>query len=356
MRIKRNRQTVLIGAALYAALILALYRYGVSAVERGIGRLWYEQVVAALAKDRNSLTERDHGIFGLYRPELPFHFDQLYAMQDSLNVRVDAVSYYQAWGDGEEHAFKTDVMNNLHRGGFIPFVTWEPWAAAFEAYEGRMPDSSLALITSGIFDEYIREWAREATRFGHPFFVRPLHEMTNPTYPWSSAYKNSPEMFVSAWKHIVMIFRDSGARNASFVWTPYRASDTAYYPGNEWVDWIGLDIFNYGPLEEQALWLDFFTITRTFYDAVKGYEKPIIVAEVGTVPMGGNKNMWYRDMFHSLAAGNFPLIEGLVIFDNPASSAPNGLNVDLSMSSDPEVYSVIDEDILRQADFAPPEP
>ena len=112
------------------------------------------------------------------------------------------------------------------------------------------------------------------------------------------------------------------------------------------VDWIGLDIFNDGALVENGFWVDFYTLTRTFYDAVKGYGKPIMIAEVGCSPSGGDKVNWYRDMFHYLAVNNFPAIKTLVLFDAPSSTAPNGLPVDLAFTTTNGVYDVIDKQLL----------
>ena len=94
--------------------------------------------------------------------------------------------------------------------------------------------------------------------------------------------------------------------------------------------------------------MDFYTVTKILYDAVKGYEKPIIVAEAGCAASGGNKNNWYRDMFHSLAVGNFPAIKGLVLFDTPIGVTPTGIPVDLGISSDSTVYSALDRKNMVQ--------
>ncbi len=342
MKRLNKKNTVLITAIIYAACIVLLYRYAVPALENTARTFVYNNIVKRMVDDKRQLVNEKNFNLGIYRPELPYHFDKVYSIQQKLGVRLSTISFYQAWGEGREHEFKKKVVNNISRGGYTPFITWEPWLAAFNEYEGKMPDSSLSIISGGEFDWYIRSWARESAKYGKPFYIRPLHEMTNATYPWSSKYKNSPEMFIECWKHIVSIFREEGARNVAFVWTPYKPADTLYYPGNEWVDWIGLDIFNYGPLSENGMWIDFFTLTRSFYDAVKQYNKPVIIAEVGTVEQGGNKNIWFRDMFNTLATGTFPMIHGLIVFDTPVSKAPNGLTVDLSMTTDENIYSVID--------------
>jgi hypothetical protein len=343
-----NRQTMkqMTGVIAAAVVLLCIYVFGVKILEKTGMELFHRVVIRNLVKSHDILIKDSTFLLGMYRPELPYQFGQLYTVQDSLGVQVNVVSYYQAWGDSEEHSFKLDVNRNLSRGGFVPLITWEPWVSAFSAYKNRQVDSSLAIIASGMFDAYIREWARGAVLFGKPLFVRPGHEMSNAWYSWSSAHGNSPEMFKHFWRHVHTIFVEEGARNAAFVWCPYVPGDTVFYPGNDCVDWVGLDVFNFGSLSQDGLWMDFYIVTKLLYDAVKKYGKPIMIAEAGCTASGGNKNDWYRNMFHDLALGNFPQVKGLVLFDTPHGTTPTGIPVDLGFSSDNDVYSGINKQEL----------
>jgi hypothetical protein len=328
---------------LATALVSGIYVYGVKLLEKSGLELYHRIIIRNLVQSHEKILQGNELLLGMYRPELPYQFGQLYTVQDSLGLQIKVVSYYQAWGDGDEYSFKLDVNRNLAKGGFVPLVTWEPWVSAFGAYKNRNVDSSLALIASGEFDGYIRTWARGAVLYGKPFFVRPGHEMSNNWYSWSSAHGNSPAIFKKFWRHVHDIFEQEGARNAAFVWNPYTAADTVYYPGSDCVDWIGLDIFNFGSLSQEGTWLDFYTVTKLFYDAVKKYEKPILIAETGCAAGGGNKNDWYRNMFHILAVRNFPLVKGIVLFDTPHATTPTGIPVDLGFSSDNSMYSLFNK-------------
>ncbi|MFH0919169.1 MAG: glycosyl hydrolase [Fibrobacterota bacterium] len=336
---KSSRAPLLLVLAI-AGLFL-LYTYGVKPFERLALEGYYQIIIKNRVAHKNVLTQQEVFQLGIYRPELPYQFSQLYAMQESLGVRFSIVSYYQAWGDEPDNMFKTRVNRNLTRGGFVPLITWEPWIAGFKGYKGQNPEASLHLLASGAFDGYIRSWAREAVRFGKPFFLRPGHEMSNPWYSWSQQYGNTPGAFKAFWQRVYRLFQEEGARNAAFVWNPYTPADTAFYPGDDFVDWIGLDIFNFGSLSQEGIWMDFYITTKLLYDAVKFANKPILVAETGCAAAGGNKNNWYRDMFHSLAAGNFPLIKALVLFDTPLAITPTGISVDLGFSGDSAVYGAV---------------
>jgi hypothetical protein len=322
-------------------MMLLLYHFGTRTFNVMVRSLYFELVTKKLVKNKTVLTESEYFSLGLYRPEIPYDFTSLFEIEDSLKVNISIVSFYQAWGDGDEHAFPLEICRNLDKGGYVPLITWEPWIVAFNGFTDSKPDSSLRYIINGRFDYYIREWARNAVRFGKPLYVRPGHEMTNGWYSWSSAHKNSPEMFRQFWIHVHTIFTEEKADNVAFVWNPYTSADTLFYPGNDYVDWVGLDIFNYGTYSVEGIWMDFYNVTKIFYDQVKMYNKPILIAETGTVGAGGNKAVWFRDMFHYLAVDNFPLIKGLVLFDTPNSKTPTGIPVDLSMSSDSTVYSLI---------------
>ena len=330
--------TIILYIGLVAGLYLVIIRYA----EPAATKFYYNYISKNLVIDKQDIIDSDNRLLlGIYSPELPYHYDKVSEIEDSLNTKFNVISYYIAWGDERENKFNLEIANNIAKGGYIPMITWEPWIVAFDEFKNKKIDSSLTLITEGKFDYYIKSWARKIVLFGKPIFLRIGHEMTNPWYSWSSEYGNTPEIFRGMWRHVYEIFKNEGAHNAVFVWSPYTENDSLYYPGNDYVDWIGLDIFNYGTLSESGEWLDFFTITKLFYDKYKQYDKPMMIAEVGCSDYGGNKNLWFRDMFHSLAVNNFPLIKLVVIFDNPSGKTTTGLDVDWSMSADKEVYQMI---------------
>lgn len=333
---------VILNIVLYLAMVLGLFLLILRYVEPAAKEFYYDSITKNLVIDKNNIIDSSKTLsLGIYSPELPYHYDKVAEIEDSLNTKFRVISYYQAWGDGDEHEFNPDIARNIAKGGYVPMITWEPWVVAFDAYKNTMTDSSLTLISKGEFDYYIKYWAKEIVLYGKPIFLRLGHEMTNPWYSWSITYGNTPEIFIDMWKHVYDIFQKEGATNASFVWSPYTAYDSLYYPGQDYVDWIGIDIFNYGSLSESGAWLDFFTITKLYYDKYKHLDKPIMIAEVGCSEFGGNKNEWFRDMFHTLAVDNFPLIKLLVIFDNPVGKTPTGLDVDWSMTGDKKVYQLI---------------
>jgi hypothetical protein len=329
-------------AAAFALLLVALY-YPLTRFGEPLAReAWYQVVTRGLASDARGLRPPEGKMWlGASRPELPQSLYGIYELETRLGKPLAIVSFYQAWGDGEQHAFPLHVMRSLRKGGYLPMLTWEPWLAAFARYHGQTPPGSLRKIANGEFDAYIRGFARDAVRYGHPFLLRPGHEPTNAWYGWAPEHGNTAPDYRAFWSRVRRIFDEEGARNALFVWTPFGLADHAWFPGEEQVDWIGFDIFNYGGMSEQGIWLDFYSLTKLFYDAYRGLDRPMLVAETATTSVGGHKPDWVRDMFHSLSRRNFPDIHGLILFDQPAGQANSGLPIDWSLAEVEGTYEAL---------------
>ena len=94
-------------------------------------------------------------------------------------------------------------------------------------------------IAEGEYDDKIRELARMFKGFQRPVFFRPGFELGG-----NAGQVYSEEYFKYAFRRIVDIFREEEANNVAFVWCVYKLTNyIPYYPGSEYVDWCGIDIF-----------------------------------------------------------------------------------------------------------------
>ncbi|HEX2266137.1 MAG TPA: glycosyl hydrolase [Solirubrobacterales bacterium] len=212
--------------------------------------------------------------------------------------------------------FERSQLREIWQRGSLPMVTWEP-----QSYEGRR--YSLKGIAAGRNDPYLRRAADAAAGWGRPILVRFAHEMNGNWYPWGDA---GPRRYKKAWRHVVRIFRKRGADNVSWVWTPYANQGggmpfRGYFPGDRWVDWVGLDGFNWGYGGSD------FSFRRIFGASYRSLtrlsSRPVMIGEVGTNPRG--KPGWIRGALRSVL--RMRRVRALVWFDAYA----NG--VDLRFSS-----------------------
>ena len=91
-------------------------------------------------------------------------------------------------------------------------------------------------------DAYLRAWARDAARTRTPIFLRWASEMNG---PWCK-YSGDPELYKEKFRLVCRVMREE-APNVAMVWTPFAEPTRLippYYPGDEWVDWVGVNIYS----------------------------------------------------------------------------------------------------------------
>ncbi len=179
-------------------------------------------------------------------------------------------------------------------------------------------------IANGEYDAYIAGWAQQVKNVGDPVFVRFANEMNGDWDPWCAwFYSKDPDLYIAAWQRMYNIFKQQGADNAIFVWNPHDRSfpdfkwnsAELYYPGDQYVDWVGLTGYNNGTGFADEYWRNFNDIYRPLYNDYlhKFPGKPFMITEFSCSELGGDKAAWINDCMHSLAA--YPNIRIAVWYD-----------------------------------------
>jgi beta-mannanase len=258
--------------------------------------------------------------YGVHVPGWLSDLSAVTAFESNAKKPASIVMWYQGWGltDGTQHLQPT-WMENVREHGAIPLVTWEPWLYT----QGiSQPAYSLQKIMNGDFDAYITKWAADSKAWGHPCFLRFAHEMNGNWYPWSELMNaNSSGQYVQTWRHVHDLFTKQGVTNVTWVWSPnieYAGSISLYqlYPGDSYVDWIGLDGYNWGSLNNNQ-WKTFAQVFEPTYRAVLELSpaKPLMIAEMATTEEGGDKAAWISDAYMTQLPASFPKIRAVVWFN-----------------------------------------
>jgi len=194
--------------------------------------------------------------------------------------------------------------------GKIPLVNWEPFDAS-----GSM--ISFDDVISGRYDADIDARAVGAKALGNRFFLDFAAEM-NGDEAWSG---HDPATYVTAWRRVHDRFVAAGATNVVWAWCPnVTDSDNtnnttmSYYPGDAYVDWTGVDGYNWGTSDPNFTWQSFRDVFKNVYPLLAKVGKPILVGETASDEVGGSKAQWIADIVPTLKA-DFPMIKALVWFD-----------------------------------------
>ncbi|WP_199831099.1 glycoside hydrolase family 26 protein [Streptomyces sp. NBRC 110028] len=214
--------------------------------------------------------------------------------------------------------------------GRIPLVNWEPFDVDFDD------------IISGKLDTTIRKRADGAKALGKKFFLDFAAEM-NEGEGWGG---HDPAKYIAAYRHIHDIFEGRGATNVVWAWCPNvtdspDAPETmAYYPGDRYVDWTGVDGYNWGTSDPDFEWQSFGDLFADVYAKLAKKGKPIIIGEMASDEVGGSKASWIDGVVPTLKT-KFPLIKALVWFDVDKerhwqiNSSPSSLASYARMAKDP---------------------
>ena len=155
------------------------------------------------------------------------HFD--YASGGDIDeferiVGVQHASYFRYVGYGQPFPFRW--VREMHERGMLPHIAWEP-------------NNGLEHVRD---DDYLRGWMEAAARTEGPIFLRYASEMNGAWESWSG----DPETYIEKWKIVTRAARQL-APNVIMAWVPFatpRRTITEFYPGDAWVDWVGVNIYS----------------------------------------------------------------------------------------------------------------
>lgn len=208
---------------------------------------------------------------GVYEVGAPPNYGPIAEFAAAAGRTPNLVEAFGGWAARFNIAF----AQALHQHGVTPLVQIDPTAA------------SVAAIAAGVYDDYLRLYADSVVDFGHPVVIGFGHEMDAPWYSWG--YTHVPaSTFIAAWRHVVTIFRQEGAYNVTWLWT-IQASGLKtgpvedWWPGAEYVTWIGIDNFYTRPTDT------FATVFGHTIDEVRRFapSKPVLLAETAVGPRAG---------------------------------------------------------------------
>src|SRR6185295_4661521 len=239
-----------------------------------------------------------------------------------LNFSAPFANCPTSGGSCSFYNFPTNEMNAIRSRGAIPSYSWASQSIPSTRTE---PNFQLSDVISGTYDAYIRKFAEAAKAWGHPFFLRFNWEMNGGWFPWSEGVNgNKSGEYVTAWRHVHDIFTSVGATNVTWVWCPNidPTKDfldlSSQYPGDAYVDWTGLDGYNWGtnPAKPDR-WRSFDELYKTTYEKIVNTvapSKPMIVGEVSSTEYGVSKASWIRDALAKVPA-SYPKIRGVLWFE-----------------------------------------
>ena len=168
--------------------------------------------------------------------------------------------FFTGWPASKSPDFPKSQCDAIVSKGAAPHITWMPQVSG--------TTYPLDGIINGSWDSYIKGYAAQVKAWGKPLFIRYGHEMNGDWYTYGGAKNgggtttgfgdskkaDGPERFIASYIHVWNIFKQEGVENVTWIWCPNNGSSPAeswntpdaYYPGDDYVDWVGMDGYNFG--------------------------------------------------------------------------------------------------------------
>jgi mannan endo-1,4-beta-mannosidase len=212
----------------------------------------------------------------------------------TVGRQPNIVMSYSSWGEPFSISFAQTALQH----GASLLIDLDPTS------------TSCASIAAGQQDAFLKSYAESVKAFGYPVIISFGHEMNGTWYPWGWPF-TQPAVFVRAWRHIVDVFRETGADNVTWLWTinsvaSYEGPIADYWPGASYVTWVAVDAYYYSSDD------DFSGVFGPSIAAVRQLtDKPLLISETAIGQVAGQASK-IPGLFAGISSGG---LLGFVWYD-----------------------------------------
>lgn len=211
--------------------------------------------------------------------------------------------------DGVPFEFMRAEIAKHHARGGINSLSWHPVNPLTGGNSWDVsPDSALSVIMAdSAMVDTLAAWAgrvadfvaslRDAEGNRIPVMFRPWHEHTG-TWFWWGLNSGTTDEYVKLWEITRKAFDDRELDNVVWVYSPDKSNVESYddymarYPGDEYVDVMGADVYYFGNDDEFNRWID--NTLGSAVRAAKEHGKIAALSETGCEGLTNEK--WYTEM------------------------------------------------------------
>lgn len=250
-----------------------------------------------------------------------------------FRVHLGFSNWTQSWGN--QFTFTAQHITSDTAAGAATMMTWGP-------------NDTIPNVLTGMYDAYLHQWAKDAKADGRRFLLRMAHEANGGWYIWNYAGSVPATKFADMWKHVHDIFTAEGATNVKWVFCPNSVGTgivdfTNAYPGDAYVDYVGLDSYNFFTNGSWHTFSDIFLPSYKLMQALTN--KPLILCETASAEDPNNTNrkaQWITDAFETTIPNLMPNVIGVIWFNEKGppnwqvDTTPASLAAFQAVSADPK--------------------
>lgn len=274
----------------------------------------------------------------------------LTSFEKTLEKKFAIANIYSDWAYLQNPKL-IEKLNEISANGWTPMISSNPF------FFKDCPDRGQSLyktIAIGNCDEHLKNSMENLRNYNKPVFFRFAWEMNLPSMYWSvDNTKSSPANFIEAWRRFHQISKQKKADNVIWVlsFNTTNSVTTPYaelFPGDDYVDWVAIDGYNWGNTHPWAGWASFNgTFKQSYIELTALTDKPVMISEVNSAPSGtgGDKATWLTDMLETQIPKEFPNIQAIIIFNEDKTA---GEKIDWRIETSPEYINALKDSFKKQ--------
>lgn len=251
-----------------------------------------------------------------------------------LSKHLGLITFSVNWNN--KLTFPAKKLQIISKYNAIPIVRLMPRDNFDPPSHSKPSKYSLSSILNGKWDKDIYLFAKKTSKFKKPIFIDFAPEMNGDWFHWSGKWNggkssnkygsaqlpDGPERFRDAYRHIIDIFRINKATNVTWIFHPDASGiqDSNwnkiqnYYPGDDYIDWLGVSI--YGSTIEKDQVQSFNSKMKASYDSLVklNSKSPIILSEFGVSEKRSDswlKANWLHNAFRDILSGKYKNLYGI---------------------------------------------
>ncbi|ABR47722.1 conserved hypothetical protein [Alkaliphilus metalliredigens QYMF] len=236
--------------------------------------------------------------WGIFDPGAPSSFYNLNQLEERMDYSFDTIIRYHHFSDGD---FPMTAMENAYENNKLVLFT-------LQTMDTKSDNTGITYdILNGDYEDYFQRLAKDMKAYDHPILFRLNNEMNGDWCPYSGYFSSKDSsLYIEVWKYVYGIFEENNLENVLWVWNPHDISfpgfsinhALTYYPGNQYVDIVGLTGYNTGDYYEGEIWRGFREIYTPLYEEyIEIFQQPLMITEFGSNSVGGDKIQWIQEMF-----------------------------------------------------------
>ncbi len=278
-------------------------------------KILYERI-KTIPNDGFAFGHQDATIYGINwkQPDSPL---KIRSDIRDVSGKLPAVHGYDLGHIELNHSFNLDTVSfvlmrdqvkKMYKKGAI--ITFS-WHLDNPVTDGSSWDTTAAvseILKGGLKREKYEKWVSRLSIFFKslkdekdqpiPVVFRPFHEMNGGWFWWGEG-NCSAEDYKELWRQTFMLLQQNNVQNLLFAYSlnimQSKEDFERYYPGDEYVDILGVDIYNYGGKE--AFIKNIQTNLEILRSEAQKRSKPYALTETGNINPGSDPDWWTENLY-----------------------------------------------------------